>query len=58
MLVKGATAPKSGTGDIIDWLIEQFSYVTFWHSKLKTDPFIKYHIQVYDLKYTITKASV
>ena len=36
-------------------LIEQFYYVTFWHSKVKTDTFIKYHIQVYDLKYTIKK---
>ena len=35
--------------------IEQFYYVTFWHSKVKTDTFIKYHIQVYDLKYTIKK---
>ena len=40
---------------VIDWLIEQFYYVTFWHSKVKTDTFIKYHIQVYDLKYTIKK---
>ena len=40
---------------LIDWLIEQFYYVTFWHSKVKTDTFIKYHIQVYDLKYTIKK---
>ena len=38
---------------IILRLIEQFYYVTFWHSKVKTDTFIKYHIQVYDLKYTI-----
>ena len=28
-------------------LIDQFYYVTFWHSKVKTDTFIKYHIQVY-----------
>ena len=38
-----------------DWLTEQFYYVTFWHSKVKTDTFIRYHIQVYDLKYTIKK---
>ena len=31
---------------LIDWLIEQFNYVTFWHSKVKTDTFKKYHIQV------------
>ena len=37
------------------WLIEKFYYVTFWHSKVKTDTFIKYHIQVYELKYTIKK---
>ena len=48
---------------ICDWkdifiLIEQFYYVTFWHNKVKTDRLIKYHIQVYDLKYTIKKASV
>ena len=32
---------------VINWLIEQFYYVTFWHSKVKTDTFITYHIQVY-----------
>ena len=36
-------------------LIVQFYYVFFWHSKVKTDTFIKFHIQVYDLKYTIKK---
>ena len=39
----------------IDWLIVQFYYVTFWHSKAKTNTLIKYHIQVYDLKYAIKK---
>ena len=43
---------------MLPYMIEQFYYVTFWHSKVKTDTFIKYHIQVYDLKYTIKKASV
>ena len=36
--------------EIIDWLIEQFYYVTFWHSKVKTNTFIKYHTPVYDKK--------
>ena len=40
---------------MIDWLIEQFYYVTFWHSKVKTNTFIKYHTQVNDQKYTIKK---
>ena len=38
---------------MIVWLIEQFYYVTFWHSKVKTNTFIKYHTPVYDEKYTI-----
>ena len=36
-------------------LIEQFYNVTFWHSKVKTNTFIKYHTSVYDKKYTIKK---
>ena len=28
--------------------IEQFYYVTFWHSKVKTNTFIKYHTPVDD----------
>ena len=36
-------------------LIEQFYYVTFWHSKVKKNTFIKYHTPVYDKKYTIKK---
>ena len=32
-------------------------YVTFWLSQVKTDTFMKYHIQVYDLKYTIKLGS-
>ena len=36
-------------------LIEQFYYVTFWHSKVKPNTFIKYHTPVYDKKYTIKK---
>ena len=39
-------------------LIEQSYYVTFWHSKVKTNKFIKYHTPVYDKEYTIKKASV
>ena len=30
-------------------------YVTFWHSKAKTNTFIKYHTPVYDWKYAIKK---
>ena len=39
----------------LNWLIEQFYYVTFWHSKVKPNTFIKYHTPVYDKKYTIKK---
>ena len=42
----------------LDWLIEQFYYVTFWHSKVKTNTFIKYHTPVYDKKYTIKSISI
>ena len=37
------------------WLIEQFHYVTFWQSKVKTKIFIEYHTPVYDQKHTIKK---
>ena len=38
------------------WLIEQFYYVTFWHSKVKTNTFIKYHTPAYGQKHTIKKS--
>ena len=37
------------------WLIEQFYHVTFWHSKVKTNTFIKYHTPVYDQKHIIKR---
>ena len=43
---------------VTNWLIEQFYCATFWHSKVKTNTLTKYHIQVYDLKYTIKSVSI
>ena len=36
-------------------MIEHFYYITFWHSKVKTNTFIKYHIPVYDQKHTMKR---
>ena len=42
----------------IDWLIEHFYYVTFWHSTVKTNTLIRHHTPVYDKKYTIKSISI
>ena len=41
-------------------MIEQFCYVTFWHSKVKTNTFIKYHtpVHVYMIKKIHNKKSI